>query len=323
MAVSKKLRFEVFKRDSFTCQYCGRSAPDAVLECDHIEPVSKGGQDDILNLITSCFDCNRGKSNRELDDDAVLAKRKAQLDELQERREQIEMMVEWQKSLANLETMAAEGMEEVWNQLMPRFRLNAERRAELKAWCHRLDIALLGKAMRFAVNQYAYRYGNPNKIAARIAWNQTLKFAEELNAGHPLEHLTSVEQQNSGAGPGTHQAEPPNDIVAEQVVLGTMLLGGTAARYCIEEVWTCDLYHEAHRCIFSAIRAVNKAGLPVDVVTVGGELLERQHLHIAGGGQYLTKLVGEATDTRGVEKYVSVLKQHTDEREFGLVGGGV
>jgi 5-methylcytosine-specific restriction endonuclease McrA len=49
MAISKKIRFEVFKRDSFICQYCGRSAPNVTLEVDHIEPISKGGTDDILN----------------------------------------------------------------------------------------------------------------------------------------------------------------------------------------------------------------------------------------------------------------------------------
>jgi hypothetical protein len=37
------------------------------IEVDHIVPVSKGGKNDELNLITSCFDCNRGKSNNELD----------------------------------------------------------------------------------------------------------------------------------------------------------------------------------------------------------------------------------------------------------------
>ena len=67
MAVSKKLRFEVFKRDGFTCQYCGGHPPNKVLEADHILAKSKGGTDDINNLITSCFDCNRGKSDRSLD----------------------------------------------------------------------------------------------------------------------------------------------------------------------------------------------------------------------------------------------------------------
>ena len=46
-SLSNKIRFEVFKRDNFTCQYCGRKAPEIVLNVDHIEPVSKGGTNDI------------------------------------------------------------------------------------------------------------------------------------------------------------------------------------------------------------------------------------------------------------------------------------
>lgn len=64
--ISKKLRFEIFKRDFFRCQYCGSFPPNVVLEVDHINPLSKGGENDINNLITSCFSCNRGKSNNEL-----------------------------------------------------------------------------------------------------------------------------------------------------------------------------------------------------------------------------------------------------------------
>lgn len=67
MSISKKLRFEVFKRDGFTCQYCGKKTPETVLEVDHIVSVSEGGQDDMTNLVTSCFDCNRGKGKISLD----------------------------------------------------------------------------------------------------------------------------------------------------------------------------------------------------------------------------------------------------------------
>ena len=63
MSISKKLRFEVFKRDNFCCGYCGRTPPEITLEIDHINPKSKGGKNDINNYITSCFDCNRGKRN--------------------------------------------------------------------------------------------------------------------------------------------------------------------------------------------------------------------------------------------------------------------
>jgi CRISPR/Cas system Type II protein with McrA/HNH and RuvC-like nuclease domain len=62
-AISKKIRFDVFKRDSFQCQYCGHFPPKVILEIDHVHPVSKGGTNDIDNLLTACFDCNRGKSD--------------------------------------------------------------------------------------------------------------------------------------------------------------------------------------------------------------------------------------------------------------------
>lgn len=60
--VSKRIRFEVFKRDQFTCQYCGKHPPEVMLECDHIVPVVEGGGNDDSNLVTACQDCNRGKA---------------------------------------------------------------------------------------------------------------------------------------------------------------------------------------------------------------------------------------------------------------------
>lgn len=107
-SISKKTRFEVFKRDSFTCQYCGKSAPDIVLEVDHIIPVSKGGTNDISNLITSCFDCNRGKKDRKLTDDQTIKKQKEELDKLNERRNQLEMMAQWKAELLDLENEEAD-----------------------------------------------------------------------------------------------------------------------------------------------------------------------------------------------------------------------
>lgn len=99
--ITKKTRFEVFKRDKFTCQYCGAKAPDVVLQIDHIKPVAHGGDNDILNLVTSCDSCNQGKGARELTDDSVVRVKQAQAEKLAERREQIEMMYEWQLSLSD------------------------------------------------------------------------------------------------------------------------------------------------------------------------------------------------------------------------------
>lgn len=100
--IPKGLRFEVFKRDSFKCQYCGRSAPDVILEIDHIVPVSQGGKNELLNLITSCRDCNRGKSNKLLSDTSTIDRQKKQLDDLNAIREQTEMLVQWKQELLQM-----------------------------------------------------------------------------------------------------------------------------------------------------------------------------------------------------------------------------
>lgn len=61
MAISVRTRFEIFKRDEFTCRYCGKTSPEVILEVDHIVPVAEGGTDDPMNLATSCWACNSGK----------------------------------------------------------------------------------------------------------------------------------------------------------------------------------------------------------------------------------------------------------------------
>ncbi len=71
--IPRRLRFEVFKRDSFKCQYCGAGRPNVELHVDHIRPVAHGGTNDITNLITACAACNMGKGAVPLDDSSALA----------------------------------------------------------------------------------------------------------------------------------------------------------------------------------------------------------------------------------------------------------
>lgn len=87
MAVSKRTRFEVFKRDAFACQYCGRMPPAVMLQVDHINPQSAGGCDEIDNLLTACADCNLGKSNVPLD--CLPSSLSEKVEVLEEKREQL------------------------------------------------------------------------------------------------------------------------------------------------------------------------------------------------------------------------------------------
>jgi len=63
--VTPKLRYDVFERDGHRCCSCGANAASgAVLHCDHIMPVSRGGLSEISNLQTLCSTCNIGKGAR-------------------------------------------------------------------------------------------------------------------------------------------------------------------------------------------------------------------------------------------------------------------
>lgn len=63
MAISKRLRYEVFRRDNHACRYCGGVAPEVKLTIDHVIPEALGGTDEPANLVAACADCNGGKSS--------------------------------------------------------------------------------------------------------------------------------------------------------------------------------------------------------------------------------------------------------------------
>ena len=71
MAISKRMRFEVLRRDKHTCRYCGQTAPDVKLAVDHVLPTALGGTDDPNNLVTACTDCNNGKTSTSPDSELV------------------------------------------------------------------------------------------------------------------------------------------------------------------------------------------------------------------------------------------------------------
>lgn len=72
MAVSKRTRYEVLRRDGHRCRYCGTSADEgATLTVDHVIPVALGGSDNPDNLVAACKDCNAGKASSNPDADIV------------------------------------------------------------------------------------------------------------------------------------------------------------------------------------------------------------------------------------------------------------
>jgi hypothetical protein len=98
-AISKTTRFEVLKRDRFTCRYCGAQAPAVVLVMEHVVPVAEGGTNDIMNLVAACEPCNQGKGARLLDDRSRTQAERTEMDRAAAEREQLRQLAEWRNEL--------------------------------------------------------------------------------------------------------------------------------------------------------------------------------------------------------------------------------
>lgn len=79
-SVSRRMRFEILKRDGHRCRYCGATAPDVQLTVDHVIPLALGGDNNPSNLTTACRDCNAGKASVPPEADKV-----AEVNEMAER----------------------------------------------------------------------------------------------------------------------------------------------------------------------------------------------------------------------------------------------
>ena len=60
----KLTKFEVFNRDQYTCQYCGKQVKDKELTLDHVIPRRRGGEHSWENIVSACISCNRHKAGK-------------------------------------------------------------------------------------------------------------------------------------------------------------------------------------------------------------------------------------------------------------------
>ena len=153
--LSKGIRFEVFKRDNFTCQYCGAKAPDVILEVDHINPIKLGGTNEIMNLVTSCFNCNRGKSAKKLSDTSIVEKQRKQIEELNIKRQQLEMMLEWKTGLNDLSCYEVDSVCQYFEQLSDKkHSIKDSARLEIKSWVKKYSYDTIIESIDIAFEKY-------------------------------------------------------------------------------------------------------------------------------------------------------------------------
>jgi CRISPR/Cas system Type II protein with McrA/HNH and RuvC-like nuclease domain len=154
-SISKRIRFNIFKRDGFRCSYCGAHPSDTILlEVDHIHPIAEGGSNSIDNLITSCKDCNRGKGAALLS--VVPQSLQEKATDAQEREAQI---VAYYKILATKKRRKDREIWDVAKIYMERFGQEDIARRDLisiKTFLNRLDFFEVLEAMEIACNKQSY-----------------------------------------------------------------------------------------------------------------------------------------------------------------------
>lgn len=177
MAVSKRVRFEVLRRDKYTCRYC--RATDTELTIDHVTPVALGGNDHPDNLVAACRDCNAGKSSTNPDaptleplTDAAIAYEKARAKVVRRKAreskkrhdEQQKVLWRWESNFGHYPTMSEDWRKSV-NTWLGR-GLTVER------ICEAIDITA-GRDLP-AARAYSYM--------AKICWNWITELETEIKA---------------------------------------------------------------------------------------------------------------------------------------------
>lgn len=102
---------------------------------------------------------------------------------------------------------------------------------------------------------------------------------------------------------------PPQAIEAEQTVLGAILQHQEALHTGIEMLKEESFYLPKHRKIFSAIRKLYDASMPVDLITVPDELSNRGQLEDAGGRRYLLDLVDSVVTIANLEHHIRIVRE--------------
>ncbi|WP_448073968.1 replicative DNA helicase [Georgenia yuyongxinii] len=113
---------------------------------------------------------------------------------------------------------------------------------------------------------------------------------------------------------------PPQDIAAEQSVLGGMLLSKDAIADVVEELRGNDFYRPAHEMVYEAILDLYGRGEPADAVTVAAELAKRGEIARVGGAPYLHTLISSVPTAANAGYYARIVREQAVLRRLVEAG---
>ena len=102
---------------------------------------------------------------------------------------------------------------------------------------------------------------------------------------------------------------PPQDIEAEQAVIGSMLTDSDAVYSAIESLKPEDFYREDNKLIYEAILNVYSKAEPIDIITLKAELASMGKLDAVGGLEYIAELPDKVPTTANVDRYIKIVEE--------------
>jgi replicative DNA helicase len=102
---------------------------------------------------------------------------------------------------------------------------------------------------------------------------------------------------------------PPQDSEAEMSVLGALMLDSNAINQIADILEPDDFYREAHHLIYRAMLELFERHAPIDILSVGSRLKEKQQLENIGGNSYLTELISIVPTASNVKHYAEIIRK--------------
>lgn len=130
----------------------------------------------------------------------------------------------------------------------------------------------------------------------------------------------SVDTYDPTTGAGAESRTPPQDMVAEQSVLGGMMLSKDAIADVVEVLRGNDFYRPAHKMIFNAVIELYGSGEPADVVTISDQLTKKQQLQRIGGPAYLHNLAQSVPTAANAAFYADIVRERAILRRLVEAG---
>lgn len=105
------------------------------------------------------------------------------------------------------------------------------------------------------------------------------------------------------------QRIPPQNVEAEQAVLGAMLLSHDAVIVAMEKLQSQDFYRDVHRIIFEAMEHLHRENKEIDVITLPDELKRMKKLDDVGGLEYVLNLPNLVGSAANIEYYANIVAE--------------